>query len=62
MTWRTDAALYALIAMLAAAQTFVGSGDLPAWLAPWIGIVLAGLTAVKAKRSRGVSDKKEIQE
>lgn len=50
---RVDLLLYCLIGGLGSAQTFVAAGQLPSWLAPWIGIPLAVLTVWKAKRSPG---------
>ena len=48
-----DLALYGAIGGLTAAQTYVASGDLPHFLAPYIGIALAIFIAVKAKLSNG---------
>lgn len=52
----TDHALYFAIAALGAAEMYVGSHQLPAWMAPPVGILLAGLVALKAKRSPGSKD------
>ena len=55
--FKQDVWLYAVIAGLGAAQTYVTSGDLPAVLSPYFGIGLVMLVAVKAKRSAGRSEK-----
>jgi len=50
---------YGFIGGLTAAQTYVASGDLPHHWGPWIGITLAALVALKAKRSGNGSKEKE---
>ncbi len=51
-----DTGLYAAIAGLTAAQTFVAAGEMPQHLWPYIGISLAVLLAVKMKRSAGKTE------
>lgn len=51
-----DTWLYALVAGLFAAQTYVAAGELPAFLYPYIGIAYAMVLAVKVKRSKGKED------
>lgn len=52
-SWRRDIALYGVIAGLTAAQTYIGTGELPKEWGPVLGILLAVLIAVKAKLSNG---------
>lgn len=58
-----ETGLYILIGALSAALTYAQAGDFPQEYGKWIGIVLGGLVAWKAKRSPGrESDRKPIAE